>query len=68
MDQSKVKKIREDTSSFKGEFPPDFKGHLMRFGSGIDGHDRGSDCGLDFASKEAMIALDRGHDRAAIGP
>ena len=39
----------------------------MRSGSGI-GHDRGGDRGLDFASKEAMIALDRGHDHAAIRP
>ena len=52
--QSKLKKIREDTSSFKGEFPPDFEGHLMRSGSGIDGHDRG----LNFAL--------RSHDRATI--
>ena len=46
----KLRKIREDTSSFKGEFLPDFEGHLMRSGSGIDGHDCGNDRGLDFAS------------------
>ena len=40
----------------------------MRSWGGIDGHDRCSDRGLDFASKKAMIALDRGHDRAAIRP
>ena len=34
---------------------------------GIDGHDRCDDRGLDFTSKEAMITLDRGHDRATIG-
>ena len=26
------------------------------------------DCGIDSAMKEAMITLDRGHDRAVIGP
>ena len=38
----------------------------MRSWGGIDGHDRGNDRGLDFASKGAMIALDHGHDRVAI--
>ena len=40
----------------------------MRSWGGNDGHDRCGDRGFDFASNEAMIALDRGHDRAAIGP
>ena len=40
----------------------------MRSLGGIDGHDQGDDFGLDFASKGAMIAVDRGHDRTAIGP
>ena len=38
----------------------------MRSWGGIDGHDRGDDRGLDFASNETMIALARGHDRASI--
>ena len=64
--RSKVKKIREDTSSFKGEFLPDFEGHLMRSGSGIDGHNHCGDRGLDFASKEAMIVPRSGYDRTTI--
>ena len=40
----------------------------MRSWGRIDAHDRGDVRGLDFASKGAMIALDRGHDRVAIGP
>ena len=40
----------------------------MRSWGKIDGHDQGDDRGLDFASKGAMIVLDRGHDRPAIGP
>ena len=39
----------------------------MRSGRGIDGHDRSGDRGFDFTSKGAMIALDRGHNRVAIG-
>ena len=64
--RSKVEKIREDTSSFEGEFPPDFEGHLMRSGSGIDGHDRGDDRGLDFASKEPQSPPRSGHDHTTI--
>ena len=59
LSRSKVKKIREDTSSCKEEFPPDFEGHLMRSGSEIDAHDRGDDRGLDFASKEPRSGPDR---------
>ena len=59
---------RENTWLFKGEFWPEISGRLMRSWGGIGGHDRGDDRGLHFASNEAMIVLDRGHDRAAIGP
>ena len=45
----------------------------MRSGSGIDGHDRGDDRGLDFTSKgprshhdQALIAPRSGHDRTTI--
>ena len=54
--------------AFKGDFWPKISSRLMRSWGGIDGHDGCDDRGLDFASNEAMIALDRGHDRAAIGP
>ena len=40
----------------------------MRSWGGIDGHDHCGDRGLDFASIEAMIVLDRVQNRAAIGP
>ena len=36
----------------------------MRSGSGTDGHDRGDDRGLDFASKEPRSR----YDRATIAP
>ena len=39
-------------------------GHLMRSSSGIDGHDRGDDRGLDFASKEPRSR----RDQATIAP
>ena len=40
----------------------------MQSDSGDDDHDHGGDCGFDFASNKARITLDRGHDRATIGP
>ena len=79
MNRSKVEKIRSEIHAFKGKISPKIVVDWCGRGSGLQGSwERFSwaaswlqsrdEFRFNFASKEATIALDRGHDQAAIGP
>ena len=58
----------EDTSSFKREILPDFCGHLIRLGHGIDGHDHMTIVAHLLAVIVASISRWISLDPGAIGP